>query len=99
MLPDRLHQFAQHGNLVGAVGWCQIWGVGFDIAVDQIRDARRSHPGFPLAQRITAIVNHAAQRLGLFACGGDRPFRPPADGEAALPPFNTVIQREMPTAG
>ena len=98
MLPDRLDQFAQHGNLVGAVVRCQIWRVGFDITVDQIGDAGGNHPGFPFAQRITAIVNDAPQRLGLFARGRHRPFRPPADGETPLASFNAVIQREMPTA-
>ena len=66
----------------------QIGQVGFDMAVDQIGDAGGRHPGFSIAQRVTAIINDTPQCLRLLARGGDRPFRPSADGKPALTAFN-----------
>jgi hypothetical protein len=92
--PVRLDQLAQHRRLIVAVALCELGGVFFEIAVDELPHVRRLAGLVPFGHRITALVDFALETLGLFPRGGDRPIRPCTDSEAAFPRLDPISQDE-----
>ena len=66
----------------------------FEIAADQLPNGRRLAGFIPHRHWIAALVDLALEPLGLFPGSGDRPIRPCADGQAALPRLDPIGKDE-----
>ena len=69
-----------------------------DVAIDHVLHARGFAEALPRRQRVTPLIDGAAQLLGAFARSGHAPFRPAPDVHPALPPGVAVIDGEAPRA-